>query len=249
MADSSKRLTTWMCKDYQLRWRISLTWALCQRTFQLLLHDVELHLCPRQDGMRAEALLLLFPSQFHPQLKTLLLILPNQTTMSSSQKMKMTWAASASSSRTWVELMLRSFWTTTARSTVFHHGFYIASFLPSDTGSYLLREKEPGLSYALSVLVEEGKFKHHLLQRCTKSAGGYKDYFLLNGKRLKDCNSVKSIIELLVSLKKDGVNVLTQPCCGKWESTQKTDSNTCDLRKIQFLSKIIYRFSTTLSAV
>ena len=73
-------------------------------------------------------------------------------------------------------------------------------------GLYLIREKVPERTYALSVMIM-GAVKHHLMESAENNT------FVFNGKSLPQCHCVQDIIDMLLNLKKaDGQFVLTQAC-------------------------------------
>jgi hypothetical protein len=80
-------------------------------------------------------------------------------------------------------------------------------------GLYLLREKEPGRVYALSVVQQGGDIKHHLIERAVRKDGHLGNHWILNNKRLRDCSTLECVVEMVRQLPgPDGLPVLRNIC-------------------------------------
>lgn len=79
-------------------------------------------------------------------------------------------------------------------------------------GLFLVREKDRGRLYALSVVVK-GNVQHHLVECRPAAASGSRSRYLFNGKELRHCASIADIIDMLRALRGgDGACVLGEPC-------------------------------------
>eukprot|EP00730_Choanoeca_flexa_P000975 TRINITY_DN10423_c0_g2_i1.p1 TRINITY_DN10423_c0_g2~~TRINITY_DN10423_c0_g2_i1.p1 ORF type:complete len:235 (+),score=14.14 TRINITY_DN10423_c0_g2_i1:345-1049(+) len=81
------------------------------------------------------------------------------------------------------------------------------------TGMYLLREKQANRMYALSTVMQDRTIQHHIIERSVRKDKSLGNHFILNGKRLRDCNSVDHVIDMLkTTINAAGESVLTIPC-------------------------------------
>ncbi|EDQ86083.1 uncharacterized protein MONBRDRAFT_28545 [Monosiga brevicollis MX1] len=101
----------------------------------------------------------------------------------------------------------------------YHHGFItrqvaeqrLTAFGLQD-GTFLIREKQARLVYALSV-VSDGKIQHHIIERAVRKDGTLGSHYILNGKRLRDCTSLQAVVDRLKGYNKSsGRTILTRPC-------------------------------------